>query len=68
VHQNGRNRTTPPIWVSQNFLASYKIIERIIRRTTLNLDDHVIEIDPGKGHTTGVLIKKCLLPKKMVIT
>jgi 23S rRNA (adenine-N6)-dimethyltransferase len=48
--QNRKKGTTPPIWVSQNFLTSYKIINRIIRRTTLNKKDHVIEIGPGKGH------------------
>jgi 23S rRNA (adenine-N6)-dimethyltransferase len=57
--QNKKKGTTPPIWVSQNFLTSYKIINRIIRRTTLNRDDHVIEIGPGKGHTTGILVQKC---------
>lgn len=57
--QNRKKGTTPPIWVSQNFLTSYKIINRIIRRTTLNKDDHVIEIGPGKGHITGILIQKC---------
>ena len=57
--QNRKKGTTPPIWVSQNFLTSYKIINRIIRRTTLNKDDHVIEIGPGKGHITGFLIKRC---------
>jgi len=57
--QNRRKGSTLPIWVSQNFLTSYKIINRIICRTTLNKNDHVIEIGPGKGHTTGFLIKKC---------
>jgi 23S rRNA (adenine-N6)-dimethyltransferase len=57
--QNRKNGTTPPIWVSQNFLTSYKIIDQIIRRTSLNRDDHVIEIGPGKGHITSVLGQKC---------
>ncbi|PNT92165.1 23S ribosomal RNA methyltransferase Erm [Clostridium thermosuccinogenes] len=57
--QKRRKGTTPPIWASQNFLTSYKTINRIIRRTTLNKNDHVIEIGPGKGHTTGILIQKC---------
>ena len=40
-------------------MTSYKNTHRIIRRTTLNRDDHVIEIGPGKGHITGILIQKC---------
>jgi len=57
--QNRKNGTNPPIWVSQNFLTSYKIIDRIIRRTSLNRDEHVIEIGPGKGHITSILGQKC---------
>ena len=54
--QRGRR---PPVWVSQNFLTSYKTIERVLRRTNLHADDHVIEIGPGKGHTTARLLQKC---------
>ncbi len=54
--QKGRR---PPVWVSQNFLTSHKTIERVLRRTNLRADDHVIEIGPGKGHTTGRLLQKC---------
>jgi len=57
--QNRKKGTTPPIWASQNFLTSYKTINRIIRRTPLNENDYVIEIGSGKGHTTGFLIKRC---------
>lgn len=49
----------PPVWVSQNFLTSSETIERIIRRTTISKDDHVVEIGPGKGHITRVLVRCC---------
>lgn len=35
------------------------MLNRIIRKTTLNRHDHVIEIGPGKGHITNILVKKC---------
>jgi len=49
----------PPVWVSQNFLTSHLTIEKLLKRTTINKDDHVIEIGPGKGHTTKLLLKTC---------
>ncbi|NLM09751.1 MAG: 23S ribosomal RNA methyltransferase Erm [Clostridiaceae bacterium] len=52
-------RKKAPVWVSQNFLTSYKTINRIIRKTTLSNYDHVIEIGPGKGHITRNLVKCC---------
>lgn len=48
-----------PVWVSQNFLTSYKTIKRLIHKTSINAADHVIEIGPGKGHTTGLLLHSC---------
>ncbi len=48
-----------PLWVSQNFLTSYQTIQRVLCRCALDADDHVIEIGPGKGHTTRLLIEKC---------
>ena len=47
----------PPTWVSQNFLTGTKIIRRLVRKTSINTNDHVIEIGPGKGHITGVLLR-----------
>lgn len=49
----------PPVWVSQNFLTSYQTIAGLLRKTSITLDDHVIEIGPGKGHTTGLLLQSC---------
>jgi len=48
-----------PLWVSQNFLTSIKTIQRIIRKANINTNDHVVEIGPGKGHITGVLLQHC---------
>lgn len=57
--KKGRRGQKPPAWVSQNYLTSHRIIQRLMRRTTLDASDHVIEIGPGKGHTTGALLKRC---------
>ena len=52
-------KTNPPIWASQNFLTSKKTIHRLVRKTSINSKDHVIEIGPGKGHITGILTQHC---------
>lgn len=49
----------PPVWVSQNFLTSYKTIKRLLLKTNITINDHIIEIGPGKGHTTGLLLQSC---------
>ncbi|HEX2926251.1 MAG TPA: rRNA adenine N(6)-methyltransferase family protein, partial [Ruminiclostridium sp.] len=43
---------------SQNFLTSRRILKRLLQRTTINRQDDVIEIGPGKGHITSLLIEK----------
>ena len=48
-----------PIWATQNFLTSSQTIDRVIRLTSLDRDDHVIEIGPGKGHITKRLLVTC---------
>jgi len=50
---------SPPIWVSQNFLTSKKTINRLISKTSISIDDHVVEIGPGKGHITNKLLQHC---------
>jgi len=52
-------KSHPPIWVSQNFLTSAKTIRRLIRKTSITTNDHVIEIGPGKGHITAILLQAC---------
>lgn len=50
---------TPPPSVSQNLLTGSRTIRRLVGRTSLCRDDHVIEIGPGKGHITEVLAETC---------
>jgi 23S rRNA (adenine-N6)-dimethyltransferase len=59
VSRKRNRRKRPPVWVSQNFLTSHKTIRRVIRKTSIAADDHVIEIGPGKGHTTALLLQRC---------
>jgi len=49
----------PPIWVSQNFLTSTRTIRKLICKTSITASDHIVEIGPGKGHITGVLLQTC---------
>ena len=47
-----------PLWVSQNFLTSSSVVNRIIQLSSISKSDHVVEIGPGKGHITRRLIEK----------
>ncbi len=57
--KNKRAGRITPLWVAQNYLTGTKTIKRCIDRASLDKHDHVIEIGPGKGHITRVLINKC---------
>ncbi len=46
------------IAASQNFLTGRRLLERIVRISTINKEDTVIEIGTGKGHLTEALCKK----------
>lgn len=48
---------TVPLSVSQNFLTSSATIWRLLRKTSISKQDHVIEIGSGKGHITRALLK-----------
>lgn len=48
----------PQIYGSQNFLTSRRLLERIVKKSTITKNDLVIEIGTGKGHLTEVLCKK----------
>lgn len=54
-----KQKVNPPTWVSQNFLTNKSIIHRLIRKTNISINDHVIEIGPGKGHITAMLLRCC---------
>lgn len=47
------------IQYSQNFLKSKKIVEHLIKRSSINLKDIIYEIGPGKGIITQELAKRC---------
>lgn len=46
------------IYASQNFLTSRRLLERIVRISTITKNDLVIEIGTGKGHLTEVLCRR----------
>ena len=60
------------IYGSQNFLTSRRLLERIVRKSTITKNDLVIEIGPGLGTLTSLLLEKagkviCVeLDKKML--
>ncbi len=43
---------------SQNFLTSRRLLERIVRKSTISHHDAVLEIGAGKGHLTEALCRK----------
>jgi 23S rRNA (adenine-N6)-dimethyltransferase len=45
--------------VSQNFMTSYRLLNRIVQLSTISKKDTVLEIGSGKGHLTQVLCEKC---------
>lgn len=48
-----------PLWVSQNFLTSSRLVEHLLSLTSIDEKDHVLEIGPGKGHITARLLTRC---------
>ncbi len=46
------------IYGSQNLLTSRRLLERIVRKSTITKNDIVLEIGTGKGHVTEVLCKR----------
>ena len=57
--RRARQNNGLPFSISQNFLTSSKIIRRLLRLTSINKNDSVIEIGFGKGHITRELVKIC---------
>ena len=45
--------------ISQNFLTERRLLERIVRKSSISKEDVVVEIGTGKAHLTKVLCKKC---------
>lgn len=48
-----------PYSVSQNFLTSRRLIERLLNKTSITQKDTVLEIGAGKGHITKMLADTC---------
>lgn len=59
MSQNRSQGQKMPVWVSQNYLTSSAIIKKLLSRTSIDRKDHVIEIGPGKGHITRLLLQSC---------
>lgn len=59
MSKNRKHGSNPPVWVSQNFLTSQATINRLINIAGIKKSDYIIEIGPGKGHITNILLKKC---------
>lgn len=54
----GKSAHLQAIYGSQNFLTSRRLLERIVRKSTITKDDIVLEIGAGKGHLTEVLCRR----------
>ena len=54
----GKSAHLQAISKSQNFLTSRRLLERIVRKSTISRHDTVLEIGAGKGHLTEALCRK----------
>ena len=52
-------RGSLPYSVSQNFLTSRRLIERLLKKAQITGQDTVLEIGAGKGHITKALANAC---------
>lgn len=59
VNKNKKLRNNKKLWHSQNFLHSTKLVSDLLQKSSINKDDTVIEIGPGKGIITKQLAKQC---------
>ena len=57
-YKKRKDSRSQKIYGSQNFLTSRRLLERIVRKSTITRDDIVLEIGSGKGHLTKVLCRK----------
>lgn len=54
----GKSAHLQKIHASQNFLTSRRLLEKIVRKSSITKNDIVIEIGTGKGHLTEALCRK----------
>ena len=57
-NNKGKDSRSQKIYGSQNFLTGRRLLERIVRQSTITKNDIVLEIGSGKGHLTEVLCRK----------
>lgn len=57
-YNKGKDSRLQKIYGSQNFLTSRRLLERIVRKSTITKNDIVLEIGSGKGHLTEVLCRR----------
>lgn len=57
-HNKKKSSQLQKIYASQNFLTSRRLLERIVRNSTITKNDIVLEIGSGKGHLTEVLCRR----------
>ncbi|MDR1465858.1 MAG: rRNA adenine N(6)-methyltransferase family protein [Oscillospiraceae bacterium] len=56
---NSSARAGNALAAAQNFLTSAALIRRLVALANLRREDHIVEIGPGKGHITRVLLTRC---------
>ena len=54
-----KNNLKPKKYFGQNFLSDFQLIEELIEEINIQEIDHLLEIGPGKGAMTSLLLKKC---------
>lgn len=55
---NRKQGFSAPLCFSQNYLTSSDMINKLLKRTSITKNDHVLEIGPGKGHITRALLRR----------
>ena len=54
-----KNNLKPKKYFGQNFLSDFQLIEELIEEINIQEIDHLLEIGPGKGAMTSLLLEKC---------
>ena len=54
-----KNNLKPKKFFGQNFLSDFQLIEELIEEINVQQIDHLLEIGPGKGAMTSLLLEKC---------
>ena len=54
-----KNSLKPKKFFGQNFLSDFQLIEELIEEINIQEIDHLLEIGPGKGAMTSLLLEKC---------